>query len=224
METDDVPESADDWNAFVSRLVAQYRAAHTSTTLALVALASTVFAIQLAGVALTPADSVRQLTAYLYLGGDDAVYLLSLFLHRGPLHFLSNVVVLLVLAPQERHFSPGGYWSFVAVAGVGSLAAGYAVLLAYSPEPNVAFYGISGLGYALAGFALARGLRFRRTLTELDVVAAVVGVSSAVEVAANLLVNLPTAPVAVNGGHLAGLLVGLAVGAVWRPRRPAADQ
>ena len=219
METDGVPESGDGWDAFVARLRTQYRSAHTSTTLTLVALTSAVFVCQLAVTALVGADSVRQSTAFLYLEGGDAVYLLSLFLHRGPLHFLSNVLVLLVLAPQERHFSPGGYWAFVATAAVASLGTGYAVLLAFSPQPNVAFYGISGLGYALAGFALVRGVSVRRGLAELDLVAAVLGVTSTVAVAANLLANLPGDPVAVNGGHLAGLLVGLAFGAVWRPGR-----
>ncbi|MFC7097790.1 rhomboid family intramembrane serine protease [Halobaculum marinum] len=218
MQSDRAVDAPDDLPAFLGRLRDQYRAAHTGTTLTLVALTSAVFLLQLVGTALTGADSVRQLTAYLFLEGGDAVYLLSLFLHRGPLHFLSNVLVLLVLAPQERHFSPGGYWTFVATAAVASLATGYAVLLAYSPQPNVAFYGISGLGYALAGFALARGVRFRDGLSELDLVAAAVGVTSTVAVAANLLVSLPDAPVAVNGGHLAGVVVGLATGAVWRRR------
>ncbi|WP_435064540.1 rhomboid family intramembrane serine protease [Halobaculum sp. EA56] len=221
MEPEGVPESTDDWKAFAAALARQYRSARTHTTLTLVVLTSAVFLVQVAGTYLTGAPSVRALTAFLYLDGGDPVYLLSLFLHRGAPHFLSNVLVLLVLAPQERHFSPRGYWAFVATGAVVTLGVGYAVLLAYSPEPNVAFYGISGLGYALGGFALVRGLRYRDRLPAPDVVAAVVGLSSVVEVAANLLVNLPHAPVAVNGGHLSGLVLGLLVGAVWRPWRAA---
>ena len=223
MGTDGLSERGDDWNAFASSLVRQYRSARTGTTLTLVSLTAVVFLLQVVGTSLTGARSVRALTAFLYLHGDDSVYLLSLFLHRGVPHFLSNVLVLLALAPQERHFSPRGYWAFVATGAVLTLGVGYAVLLAYSPEANVAFYGISGLGYALGGFALVRGLRFRGRLTELDVVAALVGLSSVVAVGGNLLASLPHAPVDVNGGHLSGLLFGLAVGALWRPRSARAE-
>jgi len=223
MGTDGLSERGDDRNAFASSLVRQYRSARTGTTLTLVSLTAVVFLLQVVGTSLTGAASVRALTAFLYLHGDDSVYLLSLFLHRGAPHFLSNVLVLLALAPQERHFSPRGYWAFVATGAVLTLGVGYAVLLAYSPESNVAFYGISGLGYALGGFALVRGLRFRGRLTELDVVAALVGLSSVVAVGGNLLASLPHAPVDVNGGHLSGLLFGLAVGALWRPRSARAE-
>ena len=223
MGTDGLSERGDDWNAFASSLVRQYRSARTGTTLTLVSLTAVVFLLQVVGTSLTGAASVRALTAFLYLHGDNSVYLLSLFLHRGAPHFLSNVLVLLALAPQERHFSPRGYWTFVATGAVLTLGVGYAVLLTYSPESNVAFYGISGLGYALGGFALVRGLRFRGRLTELDVVAALVGLSSVVAVGGNLLASLPHAPVEVNGGHLSGLLFGLAVGALWRPRPARAE-
>ncbi|UIP00670.1 rhomboid family intramembrane serine protease [Halobaculum sp. CBA1158] len=219
MATDGRTDPPDDFRAFVSALVREYRAARTRTTLALVALTSVVFLLQVAGAYLTGAPSVRALTAFLFLTGDDAVYLLSLFLHRGAPHFLSNALVLVVLAPQERHFSPRGYWLFVVTGALLTLGVGYAVLLAYSPESRVAFYGISGLGYALGGFALVRGLRHRRDCSPLDVVAAIVGLSSVVEVAGNLFVSLPGAPAGVNGGHLSGLAFGLAVGAMWRGRR-----
>lgn len=216
METDGLPDSQEEWEAVVSAFVDQYRAARKGTTLFLLLVTSTVFVGQLLGTLATGAPSVEALTAFLYLRGGDSVYLLSLFLHRGVPHFLSNVAVLLALAPQERHFTETGYWAFVATAAVVSLGTGYAILLAYSPQPNVAFYGISGLGYALAGFALVRGVRYRHDIAEIDVVAAVLGVSSVVEVTANLLFTLPHAPVLVNGGHLSGLVFGLLVGAIWR--------
>lgn len=217
MDGDGATPHHDDLRAFAATLARQYRAAHTQTTLTLSFVTTVVFLLQVAGAALTGLPSVRAFTALLYLEGGSAVYLLSLFLHRGPFHLLSNLLVLVVLAPQERHFSPGGYWAFVATAATASLAAGYLVLLQFSPEPNVAFYGISGLGYALGGFALARGLRFRHALTELDTLAAVVGVTSLLDVAWNLAVALPDAPLAVNGGHFTGLVVGLLVGVSWRP-------
>ncbi|WP_277553904.1 rhomboid family intramembrane serine protease [Halobaculum limi] len=217
MDGDEATASSDDLREFAGTLARQYRTAHTQTTLTLAFVTVVVFILQVAGATLTGLPSVRSFTALLYLEGGRSVYLLSLFLHRGPLHLLSNLLVLVVLAPQERHFSPGGYWAFVVTAATASLAAGYLVLLQFSPEPNVAFYGISGLGYALGGFALARGIRFRHTLTELDTLAAVVGITSLLDVVWNLAAALPDAPLAVNGGHLVGLVVGLLVGSLWRP-------
>ncbi|MFC6795589.1 rhomboid family intramembrane serine protease [Halobaculum halobium] len=141
----------------------------------------------------------------------------------GALHFVSNVLVLLVLAPQERHFSPGGYWLFL-LAGVAlALGVGYAVLVAYSPAANVAVYGISGLGYALGGFALARAISNPTDRSELDLFAAVIGVSSVLTVALNLVTTLPQTPAAVNGGHVSGLVYGLVIGALWRGRRTAPE-
>lgn len=181
-----------------------------------VALTSTVFLLQAVAAWVTGAPSIRALTALLYLEGGDAVLLLSPFLHRGAPHFLSNVLVLLVLAPQERHFSPGGYWVFLLGGLALALGVGYAVLSTYSPASNVAVYGISGLGYALAGFALTRAAGNPEGRSELDLIAAVIGVSSVLTVAVDLLTNLPGAPAAVNGGHLTGLVFGLLVGALWR--------
>ncbi|GAA0211721.1 rhomboid family intramembrane serine protease [Halobaculum roseum] len=216
MQPADRPASTADWRAFVSTLRRQYRAARTRTTLTVVALTSTVFLLQVVAAWATGAPSVRALTALLYLEGGDAVFLLSPFLHRGVPHFLTNVLVLLVLAPQERHFSPGGYWLFLVAGATLALGVGYAVLLAYSPASNVAVYGISGLGYALGGFALTRAVGRTDDLSELDLLAAVIGGSSVLTVAVDLLTNLPGAPAAVNGGHLSGLVFGLLVGALWR--------
>lgn len=216
MQPADRPASTADWRAFASALRGQYRAARTRTTLTVVALTSAVFLLQAVATVATGAPSIRALTALLYLEGGDAVFLLSPFLHRGPMHFLSNVLVLLVLAPQERHFSPGGYWLFLVAGAALALGVGYAVLLAYSPAPNVAVYGISGLGYALGGFALTRAFGRPGERSELDLIAAVIGASSVLTVAANLAVNLPQAPALVNGGHLTGLAFGLLVGALWR--------
>ena len=222
MEQADRPASAADWRAFVSTLRRQYRAARTRTALTIIALTSAVFLLQAVATWVTGAPSIRALTAFLFLEGGDAVFLLSPFLHQGAVHFVSNVLVLLVLAPQERHFSPGGYWIFLLAGAALALGVGYAVLLAYSPASNVAVYGISGLGYALGGFALARAVGDPAGCSELDLIAAVIGGSSVLTVAVNVLTNLPGAPAAVNGGHLSGLVFGLLVGALWRRSHAAA--
>ncbi|SHG43825.1 rhomboid family intramembrane serine protease [Halobaculum gomorrense] len=218
MQPGDRPAPTADWRAFVATLRRQYRTARIRTTLTVVALTSAVFLLQLLATWATDAPSVRALTAFLFLEGGDAVFLLSPFLHRGTAHFLSNVLVLLVLAPQERHFSPGGYWLFLVAAATLALGVGYAVLAAYSPAPNVAVYGISGLGYALGGFALTRAVGNPDDASEVDLIAAVIGVSSVITVVVNLLTSLPGSPAGVNGGHLTGLAFGLLVGALWRAR------
>ena len=216
MEPADRPAATADWRAFGSTLWRQYRAARTRTTLTVIALTSAVFLLQVVATWVTGAPSVRALTAVLYLEGGDTVFLLSPFLHRGIPHFVSNVLVLLVLAPQERHLSPGGYWLFLVGGLALALGTGYAVLLAYSPASNVAVYGISGLGYALGGFALTRAIGDPEGRSELDLIAAVIGGSSVLTVAVNVLTTLPQTPAAVNGGHVSGLVFGLVVGVLWR--------
>ena len=212
MEIKGFPESVDDWYNWFSALLTQYRSCRPHTTIFLGGLSTAVFAAQLLGAYYLGAPSVRDLTNVLYVYGGSAIYLLSLFLHQGILHFLSNALGLLILSPQERHFSDKGFWTFVGAAAVFSLGGGYAILYLFANEEYIAFYGISGVVYALSGFALVRGIRNRKDVAEVDTVGAIFGISAVINVLMNLFRSFPHSPVEVNGGHLFGLIVGLIFG------------
>jgi len=160
---------------------------------------------------------------------------LSPLLHRGVPHFLSNFFFLvLVGVPIEKHWSSWKRYSiFLVATGYITILSG-ALILQSSTDQSVAFYGISGVVYAIAGFSLTHLPRCRidteiemghsigneeivTRIRSLDLnwvekFAVIVGVITLLSVILDLLTGLYIEHQGINGGHLSGFVIGATVG------------
>lgn len=97
------------------------------------------------------------------------------------------------------------------LTGYLTIASGALVLMVFS-EQQVAFYGTSGIIYALGGFALTHIFRLHiyRSMTELIVVA--FGAVALIDVVIDPFTGPYFVSGWINGGHTLGMVIGVAVG------------
>lgn len=216
MKVEDFPIYPADYRRWAVVLSNQYKSTNFPVTTLLILLSTFAFGVQSFGTVMLDAPSVRHFTSFLYLEGSSVVYLLSPFWHRGVAHYGANMVILFALGPQERHFQRNQYWLLCVSLGVLSLLSGYAVLYAFAGTSRIAFYGISGIAFGLAGFALFRGAQNWDELIEIDFIGMIIGIAAAISVIQNLATSLPQSPIGVNGGHLVGFILGVVVAQLVR--------
>lgn len=129
-------------------------------------------------------------------------------LHRGLLHWIASVVGLVFLGSAiERHWSRWRYIGFLLFSGYGATAAGAVVMRAFT-DSQIAFYGTSGIVFALAGFALVHLPWSHLRVTQVEWFAAFIGVVALLQVIADPLTGPYFDPYWINGGHAAGLVIG----------------
>lgn len=159
--------------------------------------------------------------ALFFIEVPTLAWLLSPFLHVGVTHFLTNFLLVFVLGlAVEPTMERDRYLGFLVVAATGAAIGAYLSIAIFSTDP-VAAYGASGVGYALAVYALTGFLRTQlarddpveSVLTDgrpLEVFAALLGLAAVI----TLLMDAARGPLlragGVNGAHLGGALVGLA--------------
>jgi membrane associated rhomboid family serine protease len=129
-------------------------------------------------------------------------------LHRGVLHWISSVGGLVFLGTAvERHWPRWRFLGFLLIAGYGATAAGALVMRAFT-ESQLAFYGTSGIVFALAGFALIHLPWSHIRVTRVEWFAAFIGVVALLQVIAEPLTGPYFDPYWINGGHAAGFVIG----------------
>lgn len=193
----------------------------TAITLLLIVL----FGQQVAA-ALVAGVSIEAIASHLFLEYTTWAWLLSVFLHRNLVHFGTNVALIWLLGRVvEQSFGRHSYLPFVVLAAAASVVGGLLFTAAFTSAP-VAVYGASGVGFALATYALSLPLasatsvraayRFEHlfgALTPAEELAFVVGLSAALTVLFDLLTGPYWTVHWANGGHTAGAVVGCLAGA-----------
>ncbi|SDX79639.1 rhomboid family intramembrane serine protease [Halobellus clavatus] len=197
---------------------ADHRSLSAPVTDLLVVIVCAVYAVQAFQTALWGAPSVFVTTNYVYLRAPWLAWPLSPLLHGGLVHVIPNVVTLFAFGRIAEATLPGRrYASMALVASVASIGALAAWSLAFGSGPQ-AVYGISGVVFAVGGFAIAYFPRHRRA-TDLELLATLFGACALALVATESIAALVLAsPATANVGHTAGLLVGVATG-LWTPLR-----
>jgi membrane associated rhomboid family serine protease len=162
--------------------------------------------------AATPRDAV----SYLFVAHPELAWPLAPFLHRGVGHLAVNVVVVALAAPVERLLGRARFVGLLACAGFLPLYAEGAKLALLDDATHVAAYGASGFAFGLVGCGLAAQARRDARLTPRWWLVVLAGVAAVLAVLANVAETALTGPLALNLGHLGGLVAGLGFG--WRLR------
>ena len=193
---------------------ADHRSLSAPVTDLLVVIVCAVYAVQAFQTALWGAPSVFVTTNYVYLRAPWLAWPLSPLLHGGLVHVIPNVVTLFAFGRIAEATLPGRrYASMALVASVASIGALAAWSLAFGSGPQ-AVYGISGVVFAAAGFALVHVPQHGR-VTDLELLALLFGVCAAGLVGVEVLTAvLLRSPASINVGHAAGLLVGVGTAAI----------
>jgi membrane associated rhomboid family serine protease len=132
-------------------------------------------------------------------------------LHRDALHLGANVLMLVVLAPVESRLSRRGFLAFVLVTAYVSVLCGALWSLTFTEKEFVAFYGISGTVFAMAGYGLAATVRDYRAGEELTAPLVYMGVAVVGAVVLDLWGVVSGGSLALNMGHVSGVVVGNAI-------------
>lgn len=129
-------------------------------------------------------------------------------LHSGLLHWMASVVGLVFLGTAvERHWPQWRYLGFLIITGYGATAVGALVMGAFT-DSQLAFYGTSGIVFALAGFALVHLPWSHVQVTQVEWFAAFIGVIALLQILIDPLTGPYFDPYWINGGHTAGFVIG----------------
>jgi membrane associated rhomboid family serine protease len=190
----------------------QYRDSDSTITYLLMNLVAAVFLIEILVTALLGLGSVWTFATGIFGVYPSIGWALSPVLHEGIRHFAASLIGLTVVGlPIEKHWSRKRYIVFLIVTGYATILAGAAVLDTFSNQ-QVAFYGTSGIIYALAGFSLTHLPRRHDNLDLTEKFAVLIGFFALVSVVLDPLTGTYLEPKWINGGHMSGFLIGTAVG------------
>lgn len=202
-------------DSVLSRLQTDLRAYVTSdapVTYVAISLIAVIFLIEILITALNSLGSIQVFATGIFGVSPAVAWPASPVLHRGVFHFAASVIgLLLVGVPIEQHWSRSRYSVFLILTGYGTIAAGAGVLWLFSKQ-SVAFYGTSGVIYALAGYALTHLPRHHTERTLLERVAVIVGVLAFLTVGFDLFTGPYFTAQWVNGGHASGFVIGAVAG------------
>lgn len=188
---------------------------HAPVTYAVIALVVAVFGVEVAFTVTQGIAGIDVFATGLFGVAPYLAWPLSPFLHRGILHFGSSLAGLWLLGPPiEQYWRRWHFAAFLLGSGYIATVIGVATMAPFTAK-KVAFYGSSGMIFALGGFAVAFFPRWFGEVETSEWLATFVGAVAVVTV----LVDPFTGPYFsadwVNGGHLGGVVVGLLVG-FWR--------
>jgi len=190
----------------------EYVAARAPVTYAISGVIIGVFLFEVWYIQTTSVGSINVFATGLFGVYPALGWLLSPFLHQNLTHFAGNLVIFWMLGlAVERHWSKWRYMGFLLGVGYVSTFLGAGFVALFSPE-QVAFYGSSGMVFALAGFALIHFLRPHIEIRKIEWFGVFIGILALVMV----LIDPLTGPYFdshwINGGHLAGFICGLGFG------------
>jgi membrane associated rhomboid family serine protease len=192
--------------------IREYITSDATVTYLVISLIAVIFLIEILMTALTSLGSIQVFATGIFGVHPVVAWPLSPVLHSGVLHFAASVFGLLIVGvPVETHWSRTRYTVFLILTGYGTIAAGAGVLWLFSDQ-SVAFYGTSGVIYALAGHSLTHLPRQHTELDLLERFAVIVGVLALLSVIFDLLTGPYVTAQWVNGGHASGFVIGAIVG------------
>lgn len=189
-----------------------YATSEATVTYIVISLIAVVFLSEVFMTALTSLGSIQVFATGIFGVYPTIAWPISPVLHRGFFHFAASIFGLLVVGvPVEQHWSRTRYTVFLILTGYVTIAAGAGVLWAFAEQP-VAFYGTSGVIYALAGYSLTHLTRQHTTRSPVEAVAVLVGVSALLSVLFDVFTGPYFTAQWVNGGHTSGFVIGAVVG------------
>jgi membrane associated rhomboid family serine protease len=151
--------------------------------------------------------SVRALNALLFLDVPEVAWPLAIFLHKGILHLLANIVLLSIYGPFfEPHFTRREFAFVFILAWIVTIGISSLVAQQFTEKP-VAFYGISGFGYLMATYTAYSILRTHSQTRAVEKALCIIGVAAFLYPV--LQASLwPIIGSEINGIHLSGALLG----------------
>jgi membrane associated rhomboid family serine protease len=177
-------------------------------TYSLICLITIIFIIEIGMTLFYGLPQIRIFSTGLFGEYPTAGWIAAPLLHRGLLHWIASVGGLLFLGTAvERHWSRWRFVGFLLIAGYGATAAGALVMRAFT-KSQLAFYGTSGIVFALAGFALIHLPWSHSRVTRVEWFAAFIGVVALLQVIVDPLTGPYFDPYWINGGHMAGFVIG----------------
>jgi membrane associated rhomboid family serine protease len=196
-------------------IVAEHRSLSAPVTDLLAVIVCAVYAAQTFQAVRWGAPSVFVATNYAYLRAPWLAWPLSPLLHGGLVHVVPNVLTLLAFGRvAEAHLTTRRFAAMAVVAAVGSITALAGWGLAFGSRSYVAAYGISGVVFAVGGFAVVH-LPDHDRVSDLELLTVLFGLCAvALVVVESAAAAVSLSPSTVNVGHAAGLLVGVGVAAV----------
>jgi membrane associated rhomboid family serine protease len=165
------------WDRLREQVPPEYALAEWRVTQSLIATVLLVYNAEILVRLALGAPTVRVAMAYSFLNHPEVAWPLAPVLHRDALHLGANVLMLVVLAPVESRMSRRGFLAFVAVTAYVSVLCGALWSLTFTQKEFVAFYGISGTVFAMAGCGLAATVRDYRAGEELTAPLVYMGVA-----------------------------------------------
>lgn len=200
---------------YLVEALSQYRDKEAPWIFGLIALVSGIFVLEVFLTIAVGAKSVEVIATGLFGVAPLIAWPLSPFIHQGIFHFSANIGGLLLFGiPLEAQLADSKYVTLLGVAAVVSTVVG-SILFSVTTTGPIAYYGISGVLYALAGYAVTHYTRKPDSLEPIEWLALLGGVSAGVAVVSNILMGVVLSEHPVNGGHVSGFVIGLALAWWW---------
>jgi len=196
----------------VKEAYGKYTEGDSTVTYLLAIIVAAVFIFEVAFTAVRSLGSIQILATGIFGVHPAIAWPFSPVLHRGFLHFGANLVGLIVVGiPIEKHWTRKRYVLFLVPTGYLTIAAGTGFMLIFSDSP-VAFYGTSGVVYALAGYSLIHLFRSHDKFSLTEKVAALIGFVALVSVILDPFTGPYFEPLWINVGHASGFFIGAVAG------------
>lgn len=196
----------------VKEAYGEYTEGDSTVTYLLAIIVAAVFIFEVAFAAVRSLGSIQIFATGIFGVHPVIAWPFSPVLHRGILHFGANLVGLLVVGiPIEKHWTWKRYSLFLVLTGYLTIVAGTGFMLIFSDSP-VAFYGTSGVVYALAGYALLHLFWSHDQFSLSEKVAALIGSIALVLVVVDPFTGPYFDPLWINVGHASGFLIGAVAG------------
>ncbi|WP_262174617.1 rhomboid family intramembrane serine protease [Haloarcula laminariae] len=190
----------------------EYTEGDSTLTYLLGIIVAAVFLLEVAFTAITSLDSIQILATGIFGVHPVIAWPFSPVLHRGFPHFAANLVGLLAVGiPMEKHWNRKRYSLFLVVTGYLTIMAGTGFMWIFSESP-LAFYGTSGVVYALAGYSLIHLFRSHQQFNWSEKVAALIGFLALVSVVVDPFTGPYFEPSWINAGHASGFVIGAVSG------------
>jgi membrane associated rhomboid family serine protease len=190
----------------------EYLEVDSTVTYVLMTLVAAVFLVEVAMTAVIGLPNIQVFATGIFGVYPWIAWPFSPVLHRGILHFAATLVGLTVVGiPIERHWTRKRYILFLVATGYVTVALGAAFMTIFS-EKQLAFYGTSGVIYALAGYSLIHLPQRHDNLNLTEWFAVFIGAVALVTVLLDPFTGPYFEPRWINGGHTSGLIIGAVVG------------
>lgn len=190
----------------------EYLEANATVTYVLMTVVAAVFLVEVVLTAVIGLPGVQVFATGIFGVYPWIAWPFSPVLHRGILHFAATLTGLTIVGiPVERYWSRRRYAAFLLVTGYVTVVFGAGFMAAFS-DKQLAFYGTSGVIYALAGFSLTHLPHRHENLDLTEWFAVFIGVVALIAVLVDPVTGSYFEPEWINGGHTSGFIIGAATG------------